>query len=378
MRILNLLAEGGTGGIEVLCNNIDKLSKIDNYWCFFNRGGEIAEEIMLRNPQRTYIFNRKKFGIKKSILEISNICKKEKIDIIVMHNNGLYCNMLFYYLKKKNSNVKFVRFLHSCYENKLSLNKNIILNKLFLYYFNKALQISDLIISVSNAVQKSHENKFDINDKNKVVIYNGISDIFINKKPIKTDKFKDKKCNIIYIGRLEKVKGVDLLIKSIKILKENKYDIYLTIIGDGSEINNLKKLAMQLNIENIVFFVGKKRNVIDWLDKSDIFVYPSTWEEAFGISVVESMSRGCIPITFKKGGLPEIIEDNINGFLVDEINSNNLANKIMEVIKKDYLEKQKISQNAIERSKKFIINNTIENLKINYDKLIINQKKNIK
>ena len=57
-------------------------------------------------------------------------------------------------------------------------------------------------------------------------------------------------------------------------------------------------------------------------------MYPSTWEEGFGISVVEAMARGCIPITFKKGGLVEIIQDGVNGFIVNNTESVELAEKI--------------------------------------------------
>ena len=47
MKVLNLLAEGRIGGIEMLCNNIAASDKIDNYWCFFIGGGEIAETIQI-------------------------------------------------------------------------------------------------------------------------------------------------------------------------------------------------------------------------------------------------------------------------------------------------------------------------------------------
>ena len=84
----------------------------------------------------------------------------------------------------------------------------------------------------------------------------------------------------------------------------------------------------------MVNFVGTQTNVIEWLDKADIFVYPVIWKEAFGISVVEAMSRGCIPIVTKKGGLPEIIDDEVNGFIISKCDREELAQKITNIIQK--------------------------------------------
>lgn len=372
MKVLNLLAEGGTGGIETLCNSIDVSNIIDNYWCFLIKGGEIANQIKERNPNKTIIFNHNKFLIVKTINKITDICQKEKIDIVVVHHGGTYCNMIFYYLRKRNPNIKFVRFLHSCYEEEYTLKNKYIQDKICLYYFNRALQRSDLIVSVSKAVQESHEKIFDLSSNKKVVIYNGIGNEFYTQKVTREEGSESGELKIIYVGRLVKSKGIDILINAIAHLKKDRYNVRLTIVGDGEEKENLQKLVNILEIDAEVDFVGKKKNVIEYLDKSDVFVYPSRWKEAFGISVVEAMSRGCIPITFNKGGLPEIIKNNKNGFIIDEINGEMLARKIEEII--NMKSKKEIIENAIETSKEFTIINTINNLRNVYEGLIDDKK----
>ena len=107
----------------------------------------------------------------------------------------------------------------------------------------------------------------------------------------------------------------------------------------------------------------------EWLDESDIFVYPSVCEEAFGISVIEAMARGCIVVTFNKGGLPELIKDGVNGFLVTKADEESLARKLEEIIENKY-NNQEIIKNAIETAKHFTIDNTIENLYKEYKKLL--------
>lgn len=81
------------------------------------------------------------------------------------------------------------------------------------------------------------------------------------------------------------------------------------------------------------------------------------------------MARKLIPITFKKGGLIEIIKNGDNGFLVDEVNEESLANAIIKVIKLSEEGKQKIAENARYTACNFTIEKTIEHLKETYNNL---------
>lgn len=119
-------------------------------------------------------------------------------------------------------------------------------------------------------------------------------------------------------------------------------------------------------------FCGKKNNVYEYLVKSDIFIYPSIWEEAFGISIIEAMGLGIPVIATKKGGIPEIIVNNENGFLVESNNEEELANTIEKVI--SYIKNNdidKLEKNAIDTAKRFNINNTIKNLEKVYKELLV-------
>ena len=116
MKVLNLVAKGGVGGIETLCNNIDKSNKIDNYWCFLFGGGKNADEIKNRNSKKSYILSYKKKYLYKRINKILEICKSNNIDIIVLHDNGFYSNLIYLYIKRKLRKIKFVKFLHYCFE----------------------------------------------------------------------------------------------------------------------------------------------------------------------------------------------------------------------------------------------------------------------
>ena len=236
MRVLNILVTGGIGGIEILCNNIDKSKKINNYWCFLLDDGKIANEIYERSPNNIFILKNDKKRIFKQTKEIINICNKNKIDIIALHPGGMYGNIIYTLVKKRLPNLKYVRFLHSCYEKKYYLKGNYLKNKVNYYFLDKALKCSNLIISVSNAVEKSFLENFNIDNIARKVIYNGIGNEFFEKEVLVNSKFKGNIIRIVYIGRLSKVKGVDVLLEAISILIKEKVNVKLTIVGDGKEL----------------------------------------------------------------------------------------------------------------------------------------------
>lgn len=361
MKILNILASGNTGGIEVLCKNILFSSKEDNRVCFLFSHGKVYDDMMKKKPEKIISYSTFNKNIFRIVNEITKYCKNEKIDIIVMHPDGLLCNIVYVLLKKKNPKVKFVRYIHSCFDKYGFRNSdNLLKNKLIKIYMQKAINVSDSIIFVSDAAKMSFIKNFKIEDSKIKRIYNGADDIFY-EKPLNLQRNSDK-IRLIFIGRLSIVKGVDILLHAFSKLDQNKYE--LTIVGDGVEKQNLETIVKKLNITNVKF-VGRQESVIEWLDNADIFVYPSICEESFGISVVEAMSRGCIPITFKKGGLPEIIINGKNGFLVDNINSDDLSKTIDTI-----LITKELIDNAIDTSKRFSLKNTINELEEYYKKLL--------
>lgn len=364
MRVLHLLASGGTGGIEVLCRDIIEIADWDNRICCLFDEGKIYEELKQKNKK---VFSLKKENRNKKAIvnKLVEYCKNEKIDIITVHHGGANCNLIYIMLKKRLPNLKYVRYLHGCFDKYTFGNDgNFVKRLLVKIIMQRAFNISDLLIFISKAVMNSFEINFKIKDKNKAIIYNGIDNRFFTQPVSKNVDIK----NIIFVGRLSYVKGVNLLIDAFKTVHEKKPDIKLTIVGDGEEKQNLMNQVNELGLDDSVFFAGRQANVIEWLDKADIFVYPSIWEEGFGISVVEAMARGCIPIAFNKGGLPEIIVNERNGFIVKEVNSYSLSEVINRAL--DTKLRNIMIKNAKETAQKFNLENTIIKLKEEYNKIM--------
>lgn len=368
MKVLHLLAAGGTGGIEVLCKNLilqSNSKNIENYCGFLFAEGETYNYLKSQNVK---MFSVKELDFTKKINFILDYCKEEKIDIIVMHHGGLNCNRIYIELKKRNNKLKYIRYMHACFDKySFGNSKNLLKNILIKLNMKKTIKCSDKIIYISNASKKSFRKRFKIESYKEKIIYNGISPEFFQK--LKEKNFNGK-LTMIFVGRLAKVKGVNLLIDAFSNINNMEKIKELIIVGNGVEFKSLKKKVIDLKLEEKIKFVGRQENVIEWLDKSDIFIYPSIWEEGFGISVVEAMSRGCIPITFSKGALPEIINNNANGFLVNKVSSKCLAEKIDYICDLD--NKINISKLAIKKSKEFTIENTIHELEEVYKEVIKN------
>ncbi|MEK7578815.1 MAG: glycosyltransferase family 4 protein [Patescibacteria group bacterium] len=144
-----------------------------------------------------------------------------------------------------------------------------------------------------------------------------------------------------YIGRLIKGKGLEDLFEAIAILKSQNLKFNCLIFGTGPLEMKLKKLAENLNISDKMEWRGfvPYSEVPAALAQIDIFVYPS-WHEGFGRSIMEALAMEKAVVATRVGGIPDLIKDGENGFLVEPHNPTALAGKIKELMEnKDLREK---------------------------------------
>ena len=309
-------------------------------------------EIVLYNLVKN--INKKKIEtVVVSIIPIAEIGKKIQnsgIRVLSLNAKFKYNPFIFFklisILKKEKPQILHSFLFHSILLGRIVgriCKVPIIISSIHSEYIggflrNRLLQITDSLDDVVTIVsQKASETmlKSKTASANKLlVIYNGIDlnkFIFQDKKARKEIRKelnleKDDKV-LISIGRLFKAKGYPYLIEAIKILKSKYPDIKLLIIGEGEEKNKLETQTRELNLEKNIFFLGRKENVSNCLNASDIFILASLWE-GFGLAIVEAMACGLPVITTNVGGIPEIIQDKISGLLVDPKDSEILAQKI--------------------------------------------------
>nr|WP_315161296.1 glycosyltransferase family 4 protein [uncultured Flavobacterium sp.] len=187
---------------------------------------------------------------------------------------------------------------------------------------------------------------------------------FPNKLPVSQECLK-----IISVGRLQKDKNIQCVLKAIKKLKDNGIPVELTIAGVGSYENQLINLTEELDIKDCVFFVGRQDNVEEWYRLNNVFVLPSLYE-GFGSVYIEAMASGlpCIAISNKSGeysvAADEIIDPNINGYLMTEDNPDELYFYLRKLYDNPELILE-LSRNAREKTiNEFSWKNTVEKLLI--------------
>ena len=135
------------------------------------------------------------------------------------------------------------------------------------------------------------------------------------------------------VGRLEKIKGGDLVIPAFVRIKERYPETRLLIVGDGSLKAFMQQQAKDLHVSEYITWVGRKdqSQLQAYYDKIHVLLIPSR-SEGFGLTAIEGMARGCVVIASKTGGLSEIVKDKEVGLLHDQENTEDLAKKVCYVL----------------------------------------------
>lgn len=158
-------------------------------------------------------------------------------------------------------------------------------------------------------------------------------------------KIKKSKVNqLIFAGKINKQKRVDIILKALSLANAN---FSLNIVGDGPEKENMEKYANELGVGSYVNFCGHKQRevVAEMMYKSDVFIMVSQ-NETLGLVYLEAMAQGCIAIGTKGEGIDGIIVNNENGYLIEPNNPDALASLLRKISELDISELHKIQYNA--------------------------------
>lgn len=159
---------------------------------------------------------------------------------------------------------------------------------------------------------------------------------------------------ILYLGNLTTTKGIDNVLKAINKVKEKKYrfklisGIELSHTGNDKRKKEIFEMVSEFNLKDYIIELGLIQNVSDIINASDIIVAPfqHTFDVAdYPLTVLEGMAVGIPVITTGVGGIPEVIVNKKTGFLVNYEDYNDLAEKIMYLIKESSIRKE-IGKNA--------------------------------
>tara|TARA_B100001093_G_C26848997_1_gene1024177 strand:- start:1243 stop:3348 length:2106 start_codon:yes stop_codon:yes gene_type:complete len=312
-------------------------------------GNTSAKDYLTKNYKNIYINNLKsKFSstTKEYCKNIINEIKSKNFDIIEIHNRPLIFNFL-----KNEINSKYILYFHN---DPLSMNGSKSASERLNLLINL-----DKIIFVSKWVQDRFFLDLDkkLSDKTDI-IYPSIH---------KSTKKIKKENKITFVGKLNTSKGYDIYKDAIiKILNEfNNWKAYS--IGDE---DRKRPIINHKNHHELGFL--KHKNVLKFLNKSEIAVVPSRWEEPFGRTALESSSRACATIISNRGGLPETTDHCI---ILKKLNSKELYKEIKKLITNNQIRK-KIQNDGFNNIKHLVKDNSelidkirdslVQNFSLNY------------
>lgn len=313
MNVIQFIASRGYGGAEKvfidICNELIKSKEIN------------LEVILLENNEiQKYLDKKIVVHLVKDYSRFNPFLYIQLIKYIrekIIHTHGSKATKVIHSLKN------FINITHIA--TKHNIRKGAIFNK----------------IKNVTAVSKDVQNSIKGTSK---LIYNGITPISLENNLQKDDVF-----TIVTIGRLDKIKGFDLLIKDLKDLEKN---FKLLIIGDGAEKTHLNTLIDEYNLQNKIFLMGFKDDIPNLMNKSHM-VLISSQSEGFSLVALEALFYCDLLVSNKVGICKEILDEN---FL---INDNQFSKKIATII--DNYDKYKLEFDVIknEYQDEFLLENIV-------------------
>jgi glycosyltransferase involved in cell wall biosynthesis len=298
-------------------------------------------------------FNSKKWGVLfLPIRYFVFLIKLTKVNIVhinpSMDAKSFYRDLVFCFISKVIFRKKTIIYWHGWQNDFFNKIKN---SKLNLFLLKNSFNKSDIQLVLSTRFK---DDLISIGYKGVVHLESNVTEKINVTKTF--NKQKDEIWNLLFISRITKGKGWDIAIKTLEIINKLKNNnVKLTIAGDGDCLNEAKLLKEKHEISNINFtghISGEEK--VNLLKQSDILFFPTCYPEGMPITILEGMMYGMPIISRNEGGIPDHVNNNINGFLTDSVDPKVFADLILNLISDSLLFKQ-ISENNLKTANiKFI------------------------
>lgn len=221
-----------------------------------------------------------------------------------------------------------------------------------------ASKISDKIVVLTNSTLEDYIDITKINRDKLVLIYNYIDESLL------TDftQYNAKSKKIISVGRLSPEKGFDMAIDVAKLVFEKHPDWQWHVYGEGSERSKLESKINNLSLENEFILKGETSDVINKYSDYALYVLPS-YREGFAVVLIEAKAKNLPIVSFEcDSGPSEIINNNIDGYLIPCYDKAKMAEKICELIENPE-KRLKFSSKAKDNIQKFTKQNILHKWK---------------
>jgi N-acetyl-alpha-D-glucosaminyl L-malate synthase BshA len=256
--------------------------------------------------------------------EMVRVSKTEKLDVINVHYSIPHATAA--YLNREITGVPYVVTLHGSDVTILGSDPS------YHPVNNHSVEQADAVTAVSDFMRREAYERLGVEREVKVIPNFVDSETF---KPAQCDSDIDKQENeivIIHVSNFRPVKRVPDLIYAMKIVTKEHPNATLLLVGDGPDRHNVERLIDHLNLSKNVKLTGFRSDVPNLMRCSDIGVLSSETESA-PLTLLEGMSSGLPMVATNVGGIPEIIQDGVNGIIVPAKNPEAIASQLINLIK---------------------------------------------
>ena len=297
----------------------------------------------------------------KAVFEINKIIKRLGIDII--HAQTRVTQVVGFFASKL-SRKKLVTTCHGFF--RPNLGRSLL------------PAWGGRVIAISEAVREHLIKDFHVIEDRISLIYNGIDvkkfikDYSEEERDSLKDRFGVRKDHSIIgtMARFTPDKGHDVLLYALYEILKHKPNVQLLFVGDGKERSKMVDLTQRLNLEDNVIFVKSQINTAAVLSIMDVFMFTPRRREGLGIAPLEALASGKPVVATNVGGVSSIIEDGINGFLVEPSRPKLLVEPTVRLLKdkKLYQEMSRAGREIV--IQKFSINGMADRVESVYKDLL--------
>ncbi|WP_100006528.1 N-acetyl-alpha-D-glucosaminyl L-malate synthase BshA [Staphylococcus pseudintermedius] len=259
--------------------------------------------------------------------KIANVINEYDLDVLHMHYAipHAICGILARQMSGKD--IKIMTTLHGTDITVLGYDHSLRNAIKF------GIEQSDIVTSVSESL-KDETNEIIAPQKEIVPIYN-----FVRESEFPTGYNTDLKESygitqdekvLIHVSNFRKVKRIDTIIDTFALIREH-IQSKLLLIGDGPELHDMRIKVREMGLSDDVLFLGKQDCMSNFYQMSDIVLLMSE-KESFGLTLLEAMKTGVVPIGTRAGGIQEVIQHRETGFLVDIGDSQTAADYALKLL----------------------------------------------
>ncbi|MDQ0213673.1 N-acetyl-alpha-D-glucosaminyl L-malate synthase BshA [Oikeobacillus pervagus] len=259
--------------------------------------------------------------------KMAEITKREKLDVLHVHYAIPHAVCAILAKQMSGENVKIVTTLHGTDITVLGYDPSLKGAIRF------GIEKSDAVTAVSKSLV---DQTYELIQPNKSIhtVYNFIDERVY--KSVESSHLKeeygiqDHEKVIIHVSNFRNVKRVPDVVKAFHEISRH-IPAKLLLVGDGPEMTIVCKLVSELNIEKQVIFLGKQDNLEELYSISDLMLLLSE-KESFGLVALEAMACGVPCIATKVGGIPEVVEEGVNGYLCPLGDIETVATRAIELL----------------------------------------------